>query len=67
MGSFQQWKEEMTLVLLANDMYCFIEGTDTGEKKTADYRKQRAFALIALNLSRCCRDCLRHLDSRDPK
>lgn len=66
-GSFQQWKEEMTLVLLANDMYCFIEGTDTGDKKTSDYRKQRAFALIALNLSRSCRDCLRHLESRDPK
>ena len=36
--SFQQWKGELTLVLLANDMYCFIEGTDTGDKKTVDGR-----------------------------
>jgi hypothetical protein len=66
-GNFQQWKEEMTLVLLANDMWCFIEGEDLGEKKTVENRKQRAFAYIALNLSTSCRDCLRHLGSRDPK
>ena len=66
-GSFQQWKEELTLVLLANDMWCFIEGTDPGDKKTSDQRKQRAFAIIALNLSRSCRDCLRGMDTKDPK
>jgi hypothetical protein len=48
-------------------MFCFVDGTDPGDKKTADSRKQRAFAIIALNLSRSCRDCLRHLNSRDPK
>jgi hypothetical protein len=66
-GDFQQWKEEVILVLLANDMFCFVNGTDPGNKKTADSRKQRAFAIIALNLSRSCRDCLRHLNSHDPK
>jgi hypothetical protein len=67
MGNFRQWKEEMTLVLLANDMWCFIKREDMGDKKTQEFRKQRAFAIIALNLSRSCRDCLRHLASRDPK
>jgi hypothetical protein len=68
-GGFQQWKEELTLILLANDMYCFIDGSEQalGDKKTLDYRKQRAYAIIALNLSRSCRDCLRHVVSRDPK
>jgi hypothetical protein len=66
-GSFQQRKEELTLVLLANDMWCFIEGTDSGDKKTSDQRKQRAFAIIALNLSRSCRDCLRGMDTKDRK
>jgi hypothetical protein len=67
MSSFQHWKEEMTLILIANDMWGFIDGEDLGEKKTLESRKQRAFAILSLNLSRSCRDCLRHLESRDPK
>jgi hypothetical protein len=57
----------MTLVLLAGNVWCFIAGEDQGDKKAVKHRKQRAFAILALNLSRSCRDCLRHLDSRDSK
>jgi len=66
-GSFQQWKEELTLVLLANDMWCFIEGSEPSDKKTSEQKRQRAFAIIALNLSRSCRDCLRTMETTDPK
>lgn len=66
-GSFQQWKEELTLVLLANDMWCFIEGSEPSDKKTSEQKRQRAFAIIALNLSRLCRDCLRTMETTDPK
>ena len=57
------------MILLANDLYCFVEGTDPGDKKTTDQlqRRQKAFAIIALNLSRSCRDCFSHLESKDLK
>jgi hypothetical protein len=66
-GSFQSWKEEMQLMLMANDLWGFVDGTDSGDKKSADSRRQKAYAVIALNLSHSCRDCLRSLDSQDPK
>jgi hypothetical protein len=62
-GSFQSWKEEIRLVLMANDLWCFIDGSDQGDKKMADTHSNKAYAIIALNLSRSCRDCLRSLGS----
>jgi len=71
-GTFQIWKEEMELVLMANDLWCLVdpdidEAEDTGDKKTLSSRTQKAFALVALNLTRACRDVVRGLKTRDPR
>jgi hypothetical protein len=60
----------MELVLMANDLWNLVdpeEGADSGDKKALASRMQKAYALIALNLSRSCRDCLRHLKTKDPR
>ena len=69
-GTFPAWKEEMELVLMANDLWCLVdpvEAEEVGDKKTVSSRTQKAFALIALNLTRSCRDVIRQLKSKDPR
>ena len=68
-GTFAVWKEEMELVLMVNDLWCLVdpeEIEDVGDKKTVASRTQKAYALIALNLTRSC-DVLRKLKSKDPR
>ena len=60
----------MELVLMANDLWCLVdpaETEDTGDKKTLSSITQKAFALVALNLTRACRDVVRGLKTRDPR
>jgi hypothetical protein len=72
-GTFPAWKEEMELVLMAHDLWCLVdpddpdEAEDVGDKKTVSSKTQKAFALIALNLTRLCGDVIRQLKSKDPR
>jgi hypothetical protein len=69
-GTFPIWREEMELVLMANDLWCLVDPDETeelGDKKTIPSRTQKAYALVALDLTRACRDVIRGLKERDPR
>jgi hypothetical protein len=52
---------------MANGLWGFIEGEDTGDKKTQATRSLAAFAIISINLTDSARNVVRQLGSRDPK
>ena len=72
---FESWLEEMTLMLMALDLWGVVTGEEKPPKsseaieliKSYAQRKQKAFAVISLNLSTSCRDCLRQLEGNDPR
>jgi hypothetical protein len=64
---FRVWREKIELYLMANGLWGFIEGEDTGDKKTQATRSLAAYAIISINLTDSARNVVRRLGSRDPK
>jgi hypothetical protein len=64
---FRIWREKLELYLMANGLWGFIEGEDTGNKKTQSTRFLAAYAIISINLTDSAQNVVRRLGSRDPK
>lgn len=66
---FSSWEEEIRLMLMAKGLWGIVTGEETAGKDQALYsnKQQRAYAIIASGLSKSCRDCIRNIESTDPK
>jgi hypothetical protein len=63
---FWLWREKLELYLMANGLWGFIEGEDSGDKKTQATRSLAVYAIILINLTDSARNVVRRLGSRDP-
>jgi hypothetical protein len=64
---FRVWREKIELYLMANGLWGFIDGEDTGDKKNQATRSLVAYTIISINLTDSARNVVRRLGSRDPK
>ena len=59
----------MILFLMGLNLWNIVQGFEhakKGEKMEFEARRQQAYAILSLNLSSSCRDCLRDLEGPDP-
>ena len=66
---FQGWKEVIILFLMGLNLWNIVQGFEQakkGEKAEFEARRQKAYAVLSLNLSDSCRDCIRDLEGPDP-
>jgi hypothetical protein len=73
---FEAWAEEIMLMLNGHGLMgggvrvrTIAELTKMRTRKTieaesCEWKRQQAYAVISLNLSKSCRDCLRHLGDK---
>ena len=69
--NFREWKEMMMLFLMGLGLWITVEGfellsKDEIESTAFELKKQKAFAIISLNLSSSCRDCIRNSPDKNP-
>ena len=67
---FPTWKEETMLFLMGHSLWNLVLGFEEAQKgKRLEFEncRQKAYSVLALNLSPACRDCLRGLEGPDPE
>ena len=69
--NFREWKETIMLFLMGLGLWNLVQGFEpVGKTRTdtleVEEKKQKAYAILSLNLSSSCRDCLRDLTRPDP-
>ena len=66
--NFREWKETMMLFLMGLGLWIFFLGFKKPDSEITDFeqKKQKAFAIVSLNLSSSCRDCLCNIEDHDP-
>jgi len=77
--NFREWKELMILFLMGCGLWNLVNRSLESESEefkaevatregTLEFqeKKQKAYAILSLNLSSSCRDCIRALDGTDP-
>mmetsp|Transcript_21122 Transcript_21122/g.27724 ORF Transcript_21122/g.27724 Transcript_21122/m.27724 type:complete len:135 (+) Transcript_21122:66-470(+) len=72
--NFREWKELMILFLMGLGLWTVVSNKFEESKTDEDSKpelallekKMKAYAILSLNLTSSCRDCLRDLPNQDP-